>query len=226
MTQIRLSADFFRRPFKKEILKNYEEHQKNSKPIPTDGNNQKNDGRSVVLKGRSKKIVTKEDSKKIFEEDNNRLRFERRALDFSFKNRFRFEPRKIDREVFAKNAEMCPPTDPRLSSKDSHRLEQNSSQADTTGQPAADPKIPAQPQPEQPKSSTEHTDCVICFAKKADAVCMPCGHGGACQSCAMKISLKNSQCFLCKKPIEVVLKIDPSKTVGNMVLVISSIQIE
>lgn len=179
----------------------------------------------MVLKGRSKKIVTKEDSKKNLEEDNNRLRFERRALDFSFKNRFRFEPRKIDRDVFAKNAEMCPPTDPRLSSKESQRQENNSSQADTTGQPGAEQKNTGQPQPEQ-KSATDNNDCVICFAKKADAVCMPCGHGGACQSCAMKISLKNSQCFLCKKPIEVVLKIDPSKTVGNMVLVISSIQIE
>ncbi len=69
-------------------------------------------------------------------------------------------------------------------------------------------------------------DCSICCAKPADAVCLPCGHSGLCRSCAKKICVKQGQCFLCKKPVDTLLRIDPTKTVGDMVLVVASVNLK
>ena len=43
--------------------------------------------------------------------------------------------------------------------------------------------------------------CIICFANECNAVCMPCGHGGACIDCAQEIWQKSNGCFLCKTVI-------------------------
>lgn len=39
-------------------------------------------------------------------------------------------------------------------------------------------------------SSVKLKDCVVCMAALADAVIMPCGHGGICYICALEM-LKN-----------------------------------
>lgn len=78
---------------------------------------------------------------------------------------------------------------------------------------------------DESKKDDINLDCVICFNQKADIVCMPCGHSGICRQCSIKVCSKEAVCFLCKKPIEQLLQIDLSRTIGDMVIVLSSISI-
>jgi len=41
--------------------------------------------------------------------------------------------------------------------------------------------------------------CTICCDKIADAVLIPCGHGGLCFNCAKRIGGQNADCYLCRK---------------------------
>lgn len=77
-----------------------------------------------------------------------------------------------------------------------------------------------------PKKKGDVPECVVCCSKKADAVCMPCGHGGICEDCVVKIVSKNKECYLCKEAVEVILKIDPLRSIGNMVVVLGKISLE
>lgn len=69
-------------------------------------------------------------------------------------------------------------------------------------------------------------NCVICCARKADVVCMPCGHGGICQICAGKLCRKSKKCFLCKEDVKLILWIDPDKPICEMVVVLAHIDVD
>ena len=71
-----------------------------------------------------------------------------------------------------------------------------------------------------------HDNCVICCARKADVVCMPCGHGGICQICAGKLCRKSKKCFLCKEDVKLILWIDPDKPICDMVVVLAHIDVD
>ncbi len=43
--------------------------------------------------------------------------------------------------------------------------------------------------------------CVICCAKMADAVLLPCNHGGLCFDCANKLSQQSATCHFCRKVV-------------------------
>ncbi len=45
----------------------------------------------------------------------------------------------------------------------------------------------------------EDQACVICCARKTNAVLMPCCHGGLCYDCAIKISKRKAICHFCRK---------------------------
>mmetsp|Transcript_6525 Transcript_6525/g.11420 ORF Transcript_6525/g.11420 Transcript_6525/m.11420 type:complete len:445 (-) Transcript_6525:3694-5028(-) len=53
----------------------------------------------------------------------------------------------------------------------------------------------------------ERLNCSLCCEKTADSVFMPCGHGGVCNKCAMRMWQKTEYCHLCRKPIEKVILI-------------------
>jgi len=44
--------------------------------------------------------------------------------------------------------------------------------------------------------------------KKADAVFMECGHGGVCYHCALEVLKKEGKCYLCRKEIQKLLKLN------------------
>jgi len=58
------------------------------------------------------------------------------------------------------------------------------------------------------ESSPEDKNCVICCDKKADAVFMECGHGGVCYHCALEVLKKEGKCYLCRKEIQKLLKLN------------------
>lgn len=190
---------------------------------------QKNEGRAVVLKVKNKKIVNFDEFKNGQDDELKCMRFEKRVLDFSLKNKFKREMKKSEelQNRFSNNHGNGPVSNPRMMDPEEikNKAPDMEEEIEQDGETDLNEK-PVEVDKEKIQSGTDLNDCVICFSRKADAVCMPCGHGGACQPCVMKIIMKSGCCFICKKSIEVVLRIDPSKTVGNMVLVISSFQIE
>lgn len=50
--------------------------------------------------------------------------------------------------------------------------------------------------------------CLVCYDSSPDAVFMDCGHGGICYRCSLELSKATGECFLCRKPIKQVLKLD------------------
>lgn len=40
--------------------------------------------------------------------------------------------------------------------------------------------------------------CVLCYAKKADSVIMPCGHGGICNPCSLELFAGCKDCPICR----------------------------
>ncbi len=49
--------------------------------------------------------------------------------------------------------------------------------------------------------------CVVCCVKNADAVLLPCNHGGICFECANTIAEQNQVCHLCRKVMSHHIKI-------------------
>ena len=41
--------------------------------------------------------------------------------------------------------------------------------------------------------------CVICCDRIADAVLLPCGHGGLCFECGKRVGKQGADCHLCRK---------------------------
>ncbi len=61
----------------------------------------------------------------------------------------------------------------------------------------------------------------------ADAVLMPCGHGGTCYGCSLQFFKKGGdlqRCHLCREYIEQILKIDTQTIFKDFIRVIESSQ--
>eukprot|EP01016_Furgasonia_blochmanni_P019162 TRINITY_DN2153_c0_g2_i1.p1 TRINITY_DN2153_c0_g2~~TRINITY_DN2153_c0_g2_i1.p1 ORF type:complete len:421 (+),score=67.94 TRINITY_DN2153_c0_g2_i1:180-1442(+) len=63
--------------------------------------------------------------------------------------------------------------------------------------------------------------CLVCFDKAPDAVFMDCGHGGICFECAVAISTKSKECYLCREKIKQVLQVDLKANDEKMIKVLS-----
>jgi hypothetical protein len=62
-------------------------------------------------------------------------------------------------------------------------------------------------------------NCSVCLDATADSVMIPCGHGGLCNACAIKMWERSKICYLCRVEIEVVAQIPstPSNWVMPMI---------
>ena len=60
--------------------------------------------------------------------------------------------------------------------------------------------------------------CSICCELDCDAVIQPCGHGGICMKCSVKMVRMKKRCMICRTQICKVLKIEVGK--GKMVRVV------
>lgn len=58
----------------------------------------------------------------------------------------------------------------------------------------------------------EHLLCKVCFAKKCDCVLVRCGHITCCRHCAKKLS----QCPICRKHVEHIIKIDNALVIEHV----------
>jgi len=61
--------------------------------------------------------------------------------------------------------------------------------------------------------------CVICFDSEADAVCLPCGHGGICFVCAQELVKVKRECHFCRSEIRRLIQIEPQEINNNYVKV-------
>ncbi|CAD8100448.1 unnamed protein product [Paramecium sonneborni] len=80
--------------------------------------------------------------------------------------------------------------------------------------------LPKKIQQEEPKKSCKsqnslHEDqqstqdkCLICYENQPNILFVPCRHGGICEKCAEDIMVKSNQCYLCRKDIKQILKIN------------------
>ncbi|OMJ74874.1 hypothetical protein SteCoe_26127 [Stentor coeruleus] len=58
------------------------------------------------------------------------------------------------------------------------------------------------------KSISSIKDCLICYSNECDSVLIPCGHGGICNDCSIKLLESGKDCHICRNSIEKVLKIN------------------
>ncbi|CAD8106927.1 unnamed protein product [Paramecium sonneborni] len=58
--------------------------------------------------------------------------------------------------------------------------------------------------------------CLICYENQPNILFVPCRHGGICEKCAEDIVVKSNQCYLCRKNIKQILKIN---TEGGQLIV-------
>ncbi len=54
---------------------------------------------------------------------------------------------------------------------------------------------------------------------------MDCGHGGLCHFCALEILQKTGECYLCRKAIRRVLKLDIDDNQGKILTVKNSAKV-
>ena len=205
---MKMSGDFFKRPTASEIKNQYK-----SQPSPKKNSASKN----------KKKIMTFEENTEQ-NEANKRSNFGNRLLDFSKKNRFKFTRQKLAQENSSNPAKLPEiqlgsilqgkgrtPRDQIQKTEDTENRGLKSEQSEKSDNQKVLEKL--------------GPDCVICCASKADIICMPCGHSGVCRECMLRICIKDPICFMCKKTVTKLLRIDPTRQVGEMVIVLSSIPV-
>eukprot|EP00892_Ulva_mutabilis_P004260 jgi/Ulvmu1/2205/UM013_0051.1 len=58
--------------------------------------------------------------------------------------------------------------------------------------------------------------CVICYDGAADHVVLPCGHGGYCRACAVKVFVRPpSQCPVCRERLKAVVQVSLDTPIGE-----------
>lgn len=207
--KMKLSADFFRPPTMSEIKSQYKKQQK-SVPV-TDP------------KGK-KKIIAEEDTAADKSGVKKRSSLGARLLDFSKKNRFKTSKSKQTESPITKMKLPQLHHSNMSQSKETLRQKEIEDRVEDTENRGLRSEQ-SETRPCDPEEKREEPDCVICFANKADVICMPCGHGGVCRECMLRICLKEAVCFSCKKKVYNLLRIDPARQVGEMVIVLSSIPV-
>lgn len=222
MTKMRQSANFFKKPTLGEIKKQYN----NSKTLKSESNARLN---AAIA---NKKIMGLEET------DNDDMKkrqvIEQKLLDFSARNRFKGEvnlPKKISQGILGSKGLPMNQGATAGTTKEEEteyrdlRSDRREDDEPNDAKPACAEETAAVKEKKTDQSEEINLDCVICFNQKADMVCMPCGHSGICKACSLKICSKDAACFLCKKPVEQLLQIDLTRTIGEMVIVLSSITI-
>ena len=68
--------------------------------------------------------------------------------------------------------------------------------------------------------------CNICFALDSDCIFMPCGHGGICLGCSKDVVRVQGECYLCRAPVEYVLRYDNQDRKNDMFKIIELHQFE
>ena len=68
--------------------------------------------------------------------------------------------------------------------------------------------------------------CNICFALDSDCIFMPCGHGGICLGCSKDVVRVQGECYLCRTPVEYVLRYDNNDRKDDMFKIIELHQFE
>jgi hypothetical protein len=68
--------------------------------------------------------------------------------------------------------------------------------------------------------------CNICFALDSDCIFMPCGHGGVCLGCSKDVVRVQGECYLCRTPVEYVLRYDNQDRKKDMYKIIELHQFE
>jgi len=63
----------------------------------------------------------------------------------------------------------------------------------------------------------EETLCYLCFEGPPNAVLLNCGHGGICYECAVALIKKKNECMECRKPVEMIYKVDPNPHLSNII---------
>lgn len=209
---MRLSANFFKKPDLSDIRLQYEKSNAGGKIGHCGG----------PVGGREES--RKERQARNDEDLNKRSMVEKKVMDFSTKNKFK------NKSSILKNASH----EPRLSWHETRSEVGGNKEKEHRDISSQRKKIPQSLEESvkgenvsqanfDDKKEEMSLDCVICFNLKADMVCMPCGHSGICKPCSLKLCSKDTLCFLCKMPIDQLLQIDLSRTIGDMVIVLSSI---
>ncbi|CAK91882.1 unnamed protein product (macronuclear) [Paramecium tetraurelia] len=57
------------------------------------------------------------------------------------------------------------------------------------------------------ESSVNQDKCLVCYENIPNIVFVPCRHGGICQQCAEDVIQKSNECYLCRKTISQILKV-------------------
>ncbi|CAD8113861.1 unnamed protein product [Paramecium sonneborni] len=57
------------------------------------------------------------------------------------------------------------------------------------------------------ESSVNQDKCLVCYENIPNIVFVPCRHGGICQQCAEDVIQKSNECYLCRKTINQILKV-------------------
>ncbi|CAD8106652.1 unnamed protein product [Paramecium primaurelia] len=57
------------------------------------------------------------------------------------------------------------------------------------------------------ESSVGQEKCLVCYENLPNIVFIPCRHGGICQQCAEDVIQKSNECYLCRKTISQILKV-------------------
>ncbi|OMJ74875.1 hypothetical protein SteCoe_26128 [Stentor coeruleus] len=74
-------------------------------------------------------------------------------------------------------------------------------------------KIHPQESEEKGNNNSSIKDCLICCSNVCDSVLVPCGHGGICNDCSIKLLESGKDCHICRSSIEKVLKINSKENV-------------
>jgi len=69
----------------------------------------------------------------------------------------------------------------------------------------------------QKSNTEEETLCYLCFEGLPNAVLLNCGHGGICYECAVALIKKKNECMECRKPVEMIYKVDPNPKLSNII---------
>lgn len=68
--------------------------------------------------------------------------------------------------------------------------------------------------------------CNICYALDSDCIFMPCGHGGVCLGCSKDVVRVQGECYLCRTPVEYVLRYDNEDRKEDMFRIVELHQFE
>lgn len=81
-------------------------------------------------------------------------------------------------------------------------------------------EIYKQPKNDSIKLSESYFLCNVCYVGESDSVFMECKHGGVCLNCAYDIWNTSNECYLCREPIDYILRYDNGDKKGDMFKII------